>query len=356
MANKPLQTIKFPGLTDIYTVPQVDSNFTGTAGQVPDSKKVKDEISALKEDLNAIQGISEDLKVALLACFSKVAWIDSHGSTYYSALYDALYPTTGLVSLTAVFNQGNNIIYADDSLNVLKAYLTVTGHYDNGTSQDITDYTLSGTLTQGTSTITVSVGTVSTTFTVTVSAPYWNYSWDASSGVAPSYFQAHSYDFTTYPDAMFVENFYFDFNHVGDAEIEMVAKSASLAHTTTNRTPQISIRASQGTTGYNGFKASFNTPSGNIETNLSGTFVSTGIDYLDYHKYRVKWENGVGYLYVDDVLVEQGSGVTNNAYIYMTGVFASLLTNGQPDVSNQTGADTDYTKMAIKSIKYRGAS
>ena len=53
MANKPLQTIKFPGLTDTYTVPQVDSNFVGTAGQVPDSKKVKDEISAVKEDLTA---------------------------------------------------------------------------------------------------------------------------------------------------------------------------------------------------------------------------------------------------------------------------------------------------------------
>ena len=52
MANKPLQTIKFPGLTDTYTVPQVDSNFVGTAGQVPDSKKVHDEIDSLKEDLS----------------------------------------------------------------------------------------------------------------------------------------------------------------------------------------------------------------------------------------------------------------------------------------------------------------
>lgn len=51
MANKPLQTIKFPGLTDTYTVPQVDSNFVGTAGQVPDSKKVHDEIDSLNEDL-----------------------------------------------------------------------------------------------------------------------------------------------------------------------------------------------------------------------------------------------------------------------------------------------------------------
>ena len=58
MANKPLQTIKFPGLTDTYTVPQVDSNFVGTAGQVPDSKKVHDEIDSLKEDLNAMNTAS----------------------------------------------------------------------------------------------------------------------------------------------------------------------------------------------------------------------------------------------------------------------------------------------------------
>ena len=54
MANKPLQSIKFPGLPDKYTVPQMDSNFDGVSGNVPDSKKVKDEISSLKEDLNEV--------------------------------------------------------------------------------------------------------------------------------------------------------------------------------------------------------------------------------------------------------------------------------------------------------------
>lgn len=52
MANIPLKTIKFPGLDDTYTVPQIDSSFTGVAGEVPDSNKVKGEISSLKEDLN----------------------------------------------------------------------------------------------------------------------------------------------------------------------------------------------------------------------------------------------------------------------------------------------------------------
>ena len=68
MANKPLQTIKFPGLTYTYTVPQVDSNFVGTAGQVPDSKKVKDEISAVKEDLSEMTtATAEDVGKALKA-------------------------------------------------------------------------------------------------------------------------------------------------------------------------------------------------------------------------------------------------------------------------------------------------
>lgn len=53
MANKPLQSIQFPGLPDKYTVPQMDSNFDGVSGKIPDSKKVRDEIDSLKEDLNA---------------------------------------------------------------------------------------------------------------------------------------------------------------------------------------------------------------------------------------------------------------------------------------------------------------
>lgn len=55
MANIPLKTIKFPGLDDTYTVPQIDSSFTGVAGEAPDSNKVKGEIDSLKEDLTQFQ-------------------------------------------------------------------------------------------------------------------------------------------------------------------------------------------------------------------------------------------------------------------------------------------------------------
>jgi len=56
MANKPLKSIKFPGLSDTYTVPQFDTatGGMGTAGKIPDSKAVKDAVDSLKEDLNAI--------------------------------------------------------------------------------------------------------------------------------------------------------------------------------------------------------------------------------------------------------------------------------------------------------------
>ena len=50
MANKPLKSLKFPGLNDTYTVPQVD-NTLETAGKAADAKKTGDEISSLKSAL-----------------------------------------------------------------------------------------------------------------------------------------------------------------------------------------------------------------------------------------------------------------------------------------------------------------
>lgn len=51
MANKPLQSIKFPGLSDTYTTPQVDATLT-TTGAAADAKKTGDEITSIKEDLS----------------------------------------------------------------------------------------------------------------------------------------------------------------------------------------------------------------------------------------------------------------------------------------------------------------
>ena len=115
-------------------------------------------------------GIPEDVKVALLDCFENVAWINDDGQTYYDALYAALYPPKTLVSISAVFTQGSAVIYDTDSLDTLKQYLTVTATYDDTSTGVVTNYTLSGTLTEGTSTITVLYSGKTTTFNLTVTA------------------------------------------------------------------------------------------------------------------------------------------------------------------------------------------
>lgn len=114
-------------------------------------------------------GISTTIKQELLNCFSGVAWADENGQQRYDALEAALSAKV-VESISAVFDQGSATIYNIDSLDSLKQYLTVTAIYDDTSTAVIAGYTLSGTLTVGTSTITVSYGGKSTTFTVTVTA------------------------------------------------------------------------------------------------------------------------------------------------------------------------------------------
>ena len=72
-------------------------------------------------------------------------------------------------SITAVYTQSGTV-YDTDTLDSLKPGLVVTANYSGGTSETVpaSDYTLSGTLTEGTSTITVSYAGLTTTFNVTV--------------------------------------------------------------------------------------------------------------------------------------------------------------------------------------------
>lgn len=76
-----------------------------------------------------------------------------------------------LVSISAVYTQSGTV-YDTDSLDSLKSDLVVTATYSDSSTATVpsTDYTLSGTLTAGTSTITVSYGGKTTTFTVTVTS------------------------------------------------------------------------------------------------------------------------------------------------------------------------------------------
>lgn len=124
------------------------------------------------------EGLSDDVKTALLAIFTKVAYTSGDAQDYYDALEEALYPDAPktLLSITATFNQGSEVIYDTATLESLKTYLVVTANYSDSTTETITDYTLSGTLTVGASTVTVTYEGLTTTFTVEVTHQLGTYS------------------------------------------------------------------------------------------------------------------------------------------------------------------------------------
>lgn len=140
----------------------------------------------IEDHPGVISGLSEAAKVALLQIAQKVAYVDEDGQDYYDALYDAFYPPAELVGITAVYTQSGTV-YDTDSLDDLKSDLVVTALYSDSTSAVITSgYTLSGTLTAGTSTITVAYGGQTATFNVTVThkvivSPI--YSWDLTASL-----------------------------------------------------------------------------------------------------------------------------------------------------------------------------
>lgn len=116
------------------------------------------------EDVGAMPSAAID---ALIALLSKVAYIDDDGQQYLSELDDALYNRT-LTSIEAVFTQGGAVITPATPLDDLRQYLVVTAHYSDGSTRTVTDYTLDGTLTDETSTVTAAYRNMTDTFTVNV--------------------------------------------------------------------------------------------------------------------------------------------------------------------------------------------
>lgn len=174
-------TVVSPYMTAMRIGESTPSDGTSLADQVVENTA---EIASINETVSDIQaelqnvlssGLSDDAKQALLSCFQNVAWINDYGKDYYDALEFALYPTSQIVSISAVFTQPSKNVYDDWTYDDLKEYLVVTAHHDDYSTQTIRAYTLSGTLSVGESTITVTYGGEETTFDVTVSAPLYSF-------------------------------------------------------------------------------------------------------------------------------------------------------------------------------------
>jgi len=80
MATKPLQTIKFPGLDDTYTVPQVDSTLQVT-GAAADAKKTGDEIGELNERLGHVQESIYNFLTSDKAPADRTNWVNKRVTT-----------------------------------------------------------------------------------------------------------------------------------------------------------------------------------------------------------------------------------------------------------------------------------
>lgn len=148
------------------TPTQGSTNVVSSGGVYDEIADLKSDLDEIKEEIDSFEGISNEVNVALLNCFAHVAWIDVHGQEYYDALESALY---GVVSINAVYTQ-SGAVDTTDSLDSLKENLVVTAIKSDSTQEVIpaNKYELSGTLIEGTSTITVSYKNKTTTFDVTV--------------------------------------------------------------------------------------------------------------------------------------------------------------------------------------------
>ena len=98
-------------------------------GKAADAKKTGNELTSIKQDLeeldekiDAKEGISNDVKTALLNVVSHIAlWTDDKGQEYYDALHDALYGeeypdlTTGSVVYGYYFDNNGNAVASESN-------------------------------------------------------------------------------------------------------------------------------------------------------------------------------------------------------------------------------------------------
>ena len=155
------------GNVDFYTIPfdQSVAAVLYTTQSLTNAQKAQARANIGAAD--GASGISDTVKASLLNLLTHVAYTDEDGQNYYDELEAALYSKI-VMSISANFIQGSVVVYDTDSLDMLRPMLIVTVTYDDSSTNEVSTYTLLGELTAGTSTITVTYGGKSATFTVTV--------------------------------------------------------------------------------------------------------------------------------------------------------------------------------------------
>lgn len=125
-------------------------------------------VETLEESGTGGSGVPTSVKQAILTLFKSAAYTETGLTDEIATVESWATSTSPMTGINAVYSGGT--VTAGASLDSLRSDLTVTAEYADESVSTVTDYTLSGTLTAGTSTITVGYGGFTTTFTVTVTA------------------------------------------------------------------------------------------------------------------------------------------------------------------------------------------
>lgn len=151
----------------------VDDTLT-QRGQAADSAAVGDAINLLSEEIANLQtsGLTIAQINALDGMFKVAAYIKADVSTEYSAFKTAFgiedsgdtEPEKTLTSISATYSGGD--VAVGTAVTDLTG-IVVTAHYSDGSNATVTGYTLSGIIAEGSNTIDVTYGGMTTTFTVT---------------------------------------------------------------------------------------------------------------------------------------------------------------------------------------------
>lgn len=171
---------KNEAITEIENLKEsIPSDYTEMSGRVEkaesDVTELKDDLSQLSEEMANITGIglSAESIDKLEEVGNYLAYTTADGGSKWTELIAILRGTSGgeepenpevtLTSISASYYGGD--VAVGTLLNDLTG-ITVTAHYSNGSTANVTDYTLSGEIAEGINTITVSYGGKTTTFTV----------------------------------------------------------------------------------------------------------------------------------------------------------------------------------------------
>lgn len=124
-----------------------------------------------KEETDELKRMITALKAPFVNALEHVVWSDGDGQTYIGDIATA-FDTFNLSHITATYTNPSPVSVLD-TLDILKQYITVTAHNIDGTTNtiDTARYDLSGSLYNGSNTITVSYSGQTTTVTVEATAP-----------------------------------------------------------------------------------------------------------------------------------------------------------------------------------------